>query len=103
MSQHLPIGGKINIPYKNKKSEEFHRTRNGIILDTLTSVDIVEIVKCGGIILEFYERFFCHDQKNNTFTEFVTDIFEKKEIYLNHRKGFASKPSKKDRIVSLWW
>ena len=35
--------------------------RNGIIIDTLTSVDIVEIVKYGGIILEICEGLFCHN------------------------------------------
>ena len=35
--------------------------RDGIVIDILTSVDFVEIVKCGGIILEIYEGFFCRN------------------------------------------
>ena len=35
--------------------------RNGIITDTLTSVEVVEIGKCGCIILEVVEGFFCHN------------------------------------------
>ena len=35
--------------------------RNGIILDTLTSVDLAEIVICGDINLEAFEGFFCHN------------------------------------------
>ena len=31
--------------------------RNGIIIDTLTSVDLVEIVRTGGIVLKFFEKF----------------------------------------------
>ena len=42
--QHLPKKEKINHPYKNNRLEEINRMRNGIIIDTLTSVDIVEIV-----------------------------------------------------------
>ena len=41
--------------------------RNGIIIDTLTSVDIVEIVECGGI-LEVFEGFFCHNLEYNPYT-----------------------------------
>ena len=75
--QHLPIKEKINNPYKNNRLEEIIRMRNGIIIDTLTSVDIVEIVKCGGVILEVHEGFFCHILEYNRYTEFVTDMFEK--------------------------
>ena len=49
--QHLTIKEKIKNPYKNNRFEEINRMRNGIIIDTLTSVDIVEIVKCCGVIL----------------------------------------------------
>ena len=54
--QHLPIKEKVNNPYKNNRLEEFNRMRNGKILDTLTSVDIIEIAKCGGVILEIYQK-----------------------------------------------
>ena len=51
--------------------------RNGMLLDTLTSVDFVEIVKFGNVNLEVFERVFCHNLEYNLFTEFVTDMFEK--------------------------
>ena len=54
---------------------------NRIILDILTSVDIVEIVKCGGIVLEVFEEFFCHNVEHNPYTESVTDLFEKKIFF----------------------
>ena len=83
--QHLPIKEKIKNPYKNKRFEEINRMRNGIIIDTLTSVDIVEKVKCGGIILEIFEGFFCHNLEYNPYTEFVT-VCLKKEICINHKE-----------------
>ena len=84
--QHLPIKEKINNPYKNNRLEEINRMRNGIIIDTLTSVDIVEIVKCGGEILEIYEGFFRHNLNFNPYTEFVTDMFQKRDMFQSQGK-----------------
>ena len=84
--QHLPVKEKINDPYKNNRLEEINRMRNGIVVDTLTSVDIVEIVKYGGIILEIYEGCFCHNLEFNPYTEFVTDMFEKKDLFKSQGK-----------------
>ena len=78
--QHLPIKEKIENPYKNNRLEEINRMRNCIIIDTLTNIDIVEIIKYGGIILEVFEGFFCHNLEFNPYTEFVTDMFEKKRF-----------------------
>ena len=79
--QHLPIKEKIKNPYKNNRFEEINRMRNGIIIDTLTSVDIIEIVKCGGVILEVFEGFFCHNLEFNPYTDFVTNMFEKRDLF----------------------
>ena len=49
-----------------------------MIIYTLTSVDIVEIVICRGNLLEVHEGSFCHNLEYNPYTEFVTDLFEKK-------------------------
>ena len=46
--QHLPIKEK-------GKEIEVNRMRNRYIVDTLTSVDICEIVKLGGRVVEYYE------------------------------------------------
>ena len=78
--QHIPINENIKNPYKKNRLEEINRMRNGIIIDTLTSIDIVEIVKYGGVILDVYEGFFCHNLEFNPYTEFVTDMFEKKRF-----------------------
>ena len=46
--QHLPVK-------ENVKNVEVNRMRNGYIIDKLTSVDICEIVKIGGKVIEIYE------------------------------------------------
>ena len=46
--QHLPVKGKV-------KNVEVSRMRNGYIIDTLTSVDICEIVKIGGKVIRIFE------------------------------------------------
>ena len=93
--QHLPIKEKIENPYKNNRLEEVNRSRNGIIIDTLTSVDIVEIVKCGGEILEVYEGFFSHNLEFNPYTEFVTDMFEKRDLFKSQGKDLLQNLAKK--------
>ena len=49
--QHLPVKEKV-------KNVEVNRMRNGYIIDTLTSVDICEIVKIGGKVIQIYEGVF---------------------------------------------
>ena len=88
--QHLPVQEKIKHPYKNHRLEEFNGMRNGSITDTLTSVDDVEIIICGGVILEVYEGFFCHNLEYNPNTEFASDLFEK-ENCLNHKEKICFK------------
>ena len=92
--QHLPIKEKIENPYKNNRLGEINKMRNGIIIDTLTSIDIVKIVKCGGIILEIYEGFFCHNLEYNPYTEFVTDMFEKRDLFKSQGKDLLQNLAK---------
>ena len=61
--------------------------RNGVIIDTLTGVDIVEIVKYGGVILEVFEGFFCYNLEYITNAEFVTDMFEKRDLFISQGKN----------------
>ena len=93
--QHLPVKEKVKNPYKNNRFEEINRMRNGIIIDTLTSIDIVEIVKCGGVILEVFEGFFCHNLEFNPYTEFVTDMFEKRDLFKSQGKDLLQNLAKK--------
>ena len=47
----MPVEEKV-------KNFEVNRMRNAYIIDTLTSVDICEIVKIGGRVIEIYEELF---------------------------------------------
>ena len=69
--------------------------RNGIIEDTSTSVDIVEVVKCGSKILEVFEGFFCHNLEYNPYTEFATNMFEKRELIISQGENFLQNLAKK--------
>ena len=91
--QHLPVKEEIINLHKNNRLEEINRMGNSIVRDTLTSVDIVEIVKCNGFILGVIEGLFCHSLEYNLYTEFVTEIFKKKRFVQNTSKRFTSKPS----------
>ena len=93
--QHLPVKEKIANPYKNNRFEEINRMRNGIIIDTLASVDIVEIVKYGGKVLEVYEGFFCYNLEYNPYTEFVTDMFQKRDMFKSQGKDLLQNLAKK--------
>ena len=59
--QHLPAKDKTENLYKNNRLEEINRMTNDIVIDTLTSVDIVENVKYGGEFLEVFEGLLCHN------------------------------------------
>ena len=69
--------------------------RIGVIVDTLTSVDIVEIVKCEGVILEVYGGFFCHNLEYNPYTEIVTDMFQKRDLFKSQGKDLLQNLAKK--------
>ena len=93
--QHLPVKEKIKNPYKNNSLEEKNRIRNGIIIATLTSVDIVETVKYGGNFLEVFEGFFCHTLEYNPYTENLIDIFEKRDLFKSHENNLLHSIAKK--------
>ena len=61
----------------------------------MTSVDIVEIVKCGGVILEVNETFFRHNLEYNPYTQFVTNIFEKRDFFKSQGKDLLQNLAKK--------
>ena len=82
--QHLPVKEKIKNPYKNNRLEKINRMRNGVIIDTLTSVDIVVMVK--GVISELFEGCFCLSLEYNPYTEFFTDMFERRELFKSQEK-----------------
>ena len=93
--QHLPVKGRIENPYKNNRFEEINRMRNGIIVHTSTSVGFVEVVKCGGVFLEVFEGFFFYNLEYNPYTEFVTDMFEKRDFIKSQGKDLLQNLAKK--------
>ena len=92
----LPVKDKNKKPYKSNRLEKIPMMRNGIIIiNTLTSVGIVEIFEGGGFILEVYESFFCHNLENNPYTECVTVMFEKRDLFKLRGKGLLQNLAKK--------
>ena len=115
-SKPMPVKDKIksSIPDKDEKgnvreikmNDDIIRFRNGIIHDTLSSVDIKSIVKAGGRIIKIYEEIVY--EKNleiDPYKEFVTRLFAfgKKEEK-NKVGDTLVKLRVKSRIVefSLW-
>ena len=63
--QHLPVK-------ENVKKPEINRMRNGYIIDTLTSLDIKEIVGIGGKVIQIYEGvIYREDFKLSPFTKVI--------------------------------
>ena len=74
---HPPLPIFQNLPVKEKvKNIEVDRMRNGYIIDTLTSVDICEIVKMGGEVFEIYESvIFRENFKLSPFRKVIEKLF----------------------------
>ena len=73
--QHLPIKEK-------EKKIEINRMRNGYIIDTLTSVDIQEIVKIGGKVVEIYEGVIYRENfKISPFRKVIDILFKLRQKY----------------------
>ena len=61
----------------------------------MDSVDIVGIVKCGGVDLELFENFFRHNMQYKPHTEFLNDLVAKRGRYKKQRRDLLQKLSKK--------
>ena len=73
--QHLPVEEKV-------KNNEVNRMRNGYIIDVLTSVDICEIVKIGGKLVEIYEGVLYRENfKVSPFRKVIEKIFALRQKY----------------------
>ena len=73
--QHLPIKEKV-------KKVDVNRMRNGYIIDTLTSVDICEIVKIGGRVVEIYEGVkYRENFKISPFRKVIENLFTLRQKY----------------------
>ena len=73
--QHLPVKEK-------EKKIEINRMRNGYIKDTLTSVDIQEIVKIGGKVVEIFEGIIYRENfKVSPFRKVIDILFKLRQKY----------------------
>ena len=79
--QHFPVTDKITNSYKNNTLEGINRMRVGVFMDTITRIDILEIAKSGGFILEVFEGFLCHIIEFNPFMELFNDMYEKIDLF----------------------
>ena len=59
------------------------------------SVNIVEIVKYDGIDLEVFGGFFCLNVDYKTYTDFVTEMFEKSDFFKSQGKDLLQNLAKK--------
>ena len=77
--QHLPVKEKV-------KKIEVNRMRNGSIIDTLTSVDIQEIVKIGGRVIEIYEGVVYRENfKISPFRKVIEKLFALRQKYKDEK------------------
>ena len=77
--QQLPVEEKV-------KKIEFNRMRNGCIIDTLTSVDIQEIVKIGGQVIEIYEGVIYREKfKVSPFRKVIEKLFALRQKYKDEK------------------
>ena len=73
--QHIPIKEK-------EKKIEINRMRNGYIIDTLTYVDIQEIVKIGGKVVQIYEGIIYRENfKVSPFRKVIDKLFALRQKY----------------------
>ena len=73
--QHLPVKEKEN-------KIEINRMRNGYITQVLTSVDIQEIVKIGGIIIQIYEGVIYRENfKISPCKKIIDELFALRQKY----------------------
>ena len=77
--QHLPVKEKV-------KKIEVNRMRNGYIIDTLTSVDICEIVKIGGKVIQIYEGVIYRENfKVSPFRKVIEKLFALRQKYKDEK------------------
>ena len=73
--QHLPVKEK-------EKKIETNRMRNGLIIDHLTSVDIQEVDKIGGKVIEIYEKVIYRENfKVSPFRNVIDKLFVLRQNY----------------------
>ena len=80
--QHLPVK-------EREKKIQINRMRNGYIIDTLTSVDIQEIVKIGGKVIEIYEVVIYRENfKVSPFRKDIDKFIALRQKYKDEKNNF---------------
>ena len=79
--QLLPLREKIHNLFKNTAYGRINRIINGVVIATLTCVDIIEIVKYGAEIFKSIRGFFCESLEYNPKTKFVHDMVNERNKY----------------------
>ena len=92
--QHMAVKEDVYNETKNKY-ENVNRFRIGYITQHLTSVDIEEVVRVGGVIKEFYEGFICDNLDYNPFKEYILDMTAKRNEYKRQGKNILQDMCKK--------
>ena len=83
--QHLPVKEKV-------KKIEVNRMRNGYIIDTLTSVDIQEIIKLGGKLVQIYEGvIYRENYKISPFRKVIEKLFALRQKYKDEKNDLMQK------------
>ena len=78
--QHLPVKEKV-------KEVEVNSMRHGYVIDTLTSIDIQEIVKIGGEVVEIYEGVIYRENfKISPFRKVIEKSFALRQKYKDEKK-----------------
>ena len=84
--QHLAVNEDV-LNENEHKYEKINSFKNGDIIDYVTSVDLEEIVRIGGFVLEFYEGFICDNLEFNPFYNFIIDMTAKRNYYKKQGKN----------------
>ena len=83
--QHLSVKEKV-------KNIEVNKMRNGYIIDTLNSLDIQEIVKIGGRVIEIYEGVIYRENfKINPFRKVMETLFSLRQTYKDEHNDLMQK------------
>ena len=53
-----------------------------MIIDILNSVDIVEIINCGGASSDVFDGFSCYNMQFNPYVDFVNDVVANGNLYI---------------------
>ena len=83
--QHLPVKEKV-------KNVEVNRMRNGYIIDTLKSVDICEIVKIGGEVIQICEGVIYRENfRISPFRKVIEKLFALRQKYKDEHKDLMQR------------